>query len=315
MIKVSIVVAAFNVEQYIREAIGSLLAQTLREIEIVIVDDCSTDGTPAILAQLAATDERIKVIRHETNKSAMQVRKTGVAHATGEYVMFLDGDDLLSANACERAYEAIMCEGVDLLQFDTTLFSEDPIGKETEENLLAYLRSVDRKVETDSPAGLLDRETIGGNVNFTVWNKIYRRALLVTVNEQIPDEYLNISEDILFSYLVQYFAKSFSYLPAALHKYRFGTGISTSSEVSDQKLEANAKSAFVYSYLRDWTEQRGHADRCEEVLSWIGKQIRTNVGVNYFFRVDKQQRAAFLKTVLRRSDTLHGDKVLPVLPL
>ena len=112
MSKVSVIIAAYNVEEYIAETINSVVAQTLKDIEIIVVDDCSTDGTFDIITKCAELDDRIKVIRHEVNKSLMQVRQTGLRNSCGDYVIFLDGDDKLAPNACEKAYKAIKSEKV-----------------------------------------------------------------------------------------------------------------------------------------------------------------------------------------------------------
>ena len=125
MSKVSVIVAAYNVEKYIANAMNSLISQTLKDIEIVAVDDCSSDATFEMLQKYAELDERVKVVRHSVNKSSMITRKTGVEHANGEYIMFLDGDDMLTADACEIAYKAITTENVDVLQFNTKIFFQD----------------------------------------------------------------------------------------------------------------------------------------------------------------------------------------------
>ena len=140
MAKVSVIITAFNVEDYIVSAVNSVVSQTLKDVEIVVVDDCSTDKTGALVESLAALDRRIRVIRHAENKSVMIARKTGVDAATGEYILFLDGDDMLAPNACEEAYQTAKNEQVDVLQFDTKLFSDRSEGVDAvlEENVRAY---------------------------------------------------------------------------------------------------------------------------------------------------------------------------------
>jgi len=103
--KISVVIPVHNGEKYLAQSVGSVLEQTLRDIEIICVNDASADRTAEILDQYAMQDSRVKVIHREVCGSALQARKQGVAMAQGEYIMFLDDDDYYAPNACEKAYE------------------------------------------------------------------------------------------------------------------------------------------------------------------------------------------------------------------
>lgn len=98
--KVSVVTTAYNIESYVKKCIDSLLSQTHKDIEIIVVNDCSMDKTMDIVMQY--NDERIKVVNHETNMGAGWARRTGIEHATGDYVITVDGDDWLSEDFIEK---------------------------------------------------------------------------------------------------------------------------------------------------------------------------------------------------------------------
>lgn len=98
--KVSIVTTAYNIEAYIKKCLMSLVGQTYEDIEIIVVNDCSTDKTMDIVGMF--DDERIKVVNHEKNMGAGWARRTGIAAATGEYVITVDGDDWLSEDFIEK---------------------------------------------------------------------------------------------------------------------------------------------------------------------------------------------------------------------
>lgn len=98
---VSIIVAVYNVEPYLRKCLDSLINQTYENIEIICVDDCSTDGCRNILKQYAASDKRIKVICNSCNGGLAVVRNKALKSASGTYLMYCDGDDWLEVNACE----------------------------------------------------------------------------------------------------------------------------------------------------------------------------------------------------------------------
>ncbi|MBR2789141.1 MAG: glycosyltransferase, partial [Eggerthellaceae bacterium] len=102
---VSTIVTVYNLEACVEETLRSVMAQTYSALEIICVDDGSTDGSPAILARLAAEDPRIRVITQE-NAGVGKARNVGLAAATGTFVMILDGDDVFEPVMVERLVEA-----------------------------------------------------------------------------------------------------------------------------------------------------------------------------------------------------------------
>ena len=117
--KVSVIVPVFNTAPYLRQCLDSLIGQTLRDIEIICVDDGSTDESPDILREYGPREPRLKALFHERNRGSLQTRKTGAACSNGDYVMFLDSDDEFFPRACETAYAAIEQRRTDMLQFGT----------------------------------------------------------------------------------------------------------------------------------------------------------------------------------------------------
>lgn len=103
--KISVIITAWNVEDYIRQAIESCVNSDYRDLEIIVVDDCSTDGSLKIIDEFRAKDERVQVIQNEINCGAGMSRSIGVENATGEYVIFLDGDDWLNSDFIKSLVE------------------------------------------------------------------------------------------------------------------------------------------------------------------------------------------------------------------
>lgn len=98
--KVSIIIPCYNVEKYVIDSLDSVVNQTLDEIEILLIDDGSTDHTRTVLESYARKDSRIHVLKQE-NKGPSAARNNGVKHASGEYIMFVDSDDMIVTNAAE----------------------------------------------------------------------------------------------------------------------------------------------------------------------------------------------------------------------
>lgn len=182
MIKVSVIVPVYNVQEYLGKCLSSLTAQTLKDIEIICVDDGSTDDSLAILQHFAAKDKRIKVI-NKKNGGVSSARNAGLEAAKGKYVMFVDGDDWIEPETCEECYDRIVADDADLL-----LFNYVEIRSRNEIYISPDLSNVkaDKFRFSDSPSDFFYIMT--GSAG-----KVYK-------NKEIPrfDTKLNKSEDTAF---------------------------------------------------------------------------------------------------------------------
>lgn len=302
MTKVSVIVAAYNVEEYIEECLHSMINQTLEDVEFIIVDDGSTDKTGEIITKWLDADSRIKLVTHEKNKGLMLARKTGYDIANSEYIMFLDGDDSLNFKACETAYNAIKKSRVDILQFNANVFGDKDVLKENEESIKGvynYLKPLGMRVYAPGKGGLLSSKHSKDKINFSVWNKIYKKTIVEKVSEFIPDEHVILAEDVLFSYFACFFSKTYNCIDKKLYNYRFGNGISTTKELSDSRMQSVAKSCYVYNYLKEWTEKQGCTEICKSRLDILKAQIYNNVGHTLLRQAPKKKRQSFADNVLK----------------
>ena len=119
MIKVSILVAVYNGARFLPVCLDSLCGQTLGDIQIICIDDASTDDTPRILADYAARDPRISVLRLATNQGQAVARNEGLAHANGAFITMVDADDYLAPDALQKAWNALQADP----EADSALFS------------------------------------------------------------------------------------------------------------------------------------------------------------------------------------------------
>ena len=115
MPKVSVIIPVYNVEKYLHQCLDSVANQTLKDIEIICVNDCSKDNSLDILNEYAKKDSRIKIINFEENKGPGVARNAALDIAQGEYIMFLDPDDWYELNACETAYNQIVENNNDIV--------------------------------------------------------------------------------------------------------------------------------------------------------------------------------------------------------
>lgn len=298
MAKISVIIAAYNSEKYIEECLESAAAQTMRDIEIIVVDDASQDATGDIIKQAAEQDERIHYVCHEKNRSVMQARKTGFEHSTGDYILFVDSDDMLAPDACEKAYNAIRSQDTDILGFGVKMFSQD--DERYKKELCSAENTVGGHTEplrTKSPFGLAGEKEFA-RVSRSVWDKIYKREIVQKSNENLPDEYLNMAEDWLFSYFVFYYSHSYGYLPEKLYRYRIGTGISTTAALTRKKIDALAKMYRIYNYLLSWTQANGGIAECTPLLERMRRSWLADLAVNFLHSCAAQDREYFVEKVL-----------------
>lgn len=126
MSKVSVLIAVYNAEKYLSECLDSVCSQTLQDIQIICIDDCSTDSSLEILQQYAAKDKRIDVIHLAENGGIAIARNRGLQIAHGEYIMILDSDDWLAPDSIEKAYSSVTsAEDIDCALFDLAYYHQD----------------------------------------------------------------------------------------------------------------------------------------------------------------------------------------------
>lgn len=122
-IKVSVIIPVYNTENYIKEAVNSIRQQTLRELQIIIIDDGSTDGCLSMVKEMAEEDSRIQ-IHSQTNQGQSVARNKGIALATGKYIYFMDSDDILKKDALEQCYQKSEAMHLDFVFFDADYICE-----------------------------------------------------------------------------------------------------------------------------------------------------------------------------------------------
>ena len=215
--KVSVIVPMYNVEDYLRQALDSLVNQTLKDIEIICVDDCSTDGSVEILNEYAKKDSRIKVHVQKENQGQGVARNIAIEMATGEYIMFLDPDDWFDTRACEIAYNQIEKNKNDVVLFNYSSY------KETEITIIIR-KSQHLKSFQDFQGNsfcLKDVEDLRFRAA-TVWCQIYNREFINRINARFSNT--RTCEDNPFYFNAIANARTVSVIPEVLYYYRLRVG-------------------------------------------------------------------------------------------
>lgn len=164
-VKVSILVAVYNIEKYIEKCIKSIINQDYNNIEIILVNDCSSDSSSEICDKYAKIDNRIRVIHHNKNKRLSEVRNTGLDNATGDYVVFIDGDDWIAPDFVSYMLKVIMETNADMAINLSNFTTRDM--KQINKN----------KIEIWSPEKAT-AELLFPHITIGAWNKIYKREFI-----------------------------------------------------------------------------------------------------------------------------------------
>jgi glycosyltransferase involved in cell wall biosynthesis len=142
---ISIIVPVYNVEPYLRECLNSIVDQTLREIEVICVNDCSTDGSLSILREYERGDSRFRIVDRESNGGLSVARNDGMSRATGKYLLFVDSDDYVDGRLCREVLDCAEANRAELVLYDyATFWSDDRAGRNRERD--SGLRRVDSSV-------------------------------------------------------------------------------------------------------------------------------------------------------------------------
>lgn len=197
---ISVVIPIYNSEKYLNECVDSILNQTVKEIECILVDDGSTDSSPAICDDYAKADSRVRVI-HQKNARIGAARNAGINIATGDYITFIDSDDRLELDAYEVALKYLKDTGADMIQWDVQyFFSENYAANEVNRE-----RATDDFVMVDTPVNTMhhmyDLKTLQDKFNniglctHCVWTKLCKREMFkenvrFPVNKEFEDEFM-----------------------------------------------------------------------------------------------------------------------------
>ena len=213
MPKVSIIVPVFNMEKYLAKCLDSLTSQTLTDIEIVAVNDESTDASPEIITAYAEKDRRIRVV-HRSNGGLSMARNSGLDVATGEYVGFVDSDDWVEREMFERMYEAGHRNSADIVICNYNRIFENAV----ERSRLGI------ETETVDVAALgirryFDKYQFTYKHGDEAWNKIYRREFLEGFGIRFERNREIFSEDKLFNLYCLLHVKKISTLDSSFYNY------------------------------------------------------------------------------------------------
>lgn len=273
--KISVIIPIYNVEEYLRPCLDSVLEQTHKNIEIICVNDCSPDNSDQILTEYARKDSRIILKKHDKNKGLSAARNTGMKISSGEYLYFLDSDDLLAdRKALELLYQTAIEDNADEVIGGILKWNEETGEKfpDWHEN---YLRTEERGKELQELPQLW--------ANVVAWNKLLKKDLLEN-NDIAFNEDLKKNEDNPFSCKVHIHAKKISIVPTTTYTYRHAR---TGSIMSSEK-KSDAFFRCMY---------------CEEIFAFIESEWRFHKFRKMYYPMYSRQLLSSAEIISRFSPT------------
>lgn len=247
-VKVSIIVAAYNVEKFIENCIESIINQTITNFELILVNDGSNDQTGEICNAFSKIDSRIKVL-HQENKGLVNARKSGLHKAIGEYVLYVDGDDYVEPNFCE------------LLLIETIDFDADIV-------IGGYIRNYRGRminVQNILSAGRYEKQNLKiiwekmiytGNffshgISTYSWGKLFKRVLLTPIQLSVPDS-ISIGEDAACVYPYISICKKVVITEASNYHYvqHQSSMLKNSSNISEEINKLSCLFVYILNFFK-----------------------------------------------------------------
>ena len=238
---ISVIVPVYNVKPYVSRCIDSILKQTYTDIEILLIDDGSTDGSGIICEEYSKTDTRVHVI-HIENHGVSYARNIGMENSNGEYIAFIDADDWIESNMFTRLSEALEKADADIAICKEKKVIEKADG--------SYEYNFSKRWQDISQDTLIDKTDLYNKVyieNGVVWNKLFRRAAIKEIRFDVN---LHYGEDFIFLLDVLECTKNAVIVPDELYFYYVNRKGNVVSSIDERSLELISNGIRAYNILK-----------------------------------------------------------------
>ena len=241
MIKISVIIPVYNAEKYLARCLKSVINQTFKDIEIICINDVSSDNSAEILNAYAKIDERIRVINNPQNMGAALSRNAGIDAAKGEYIYFIDADDYIDEKYLAGMFSVIEREKCDIV-FNAAVLSE------SSGNSTPYKHP--SMPEVDFGGRYFDNITTIHDLPCFIWARIYRKSFLDKHNLRLINVHC---DDVVFNTVTNlYCDKTFAYYGEKYHYTVINNGMTGNVETLNRKdLEHMTAYSTIYDYLNE----------------------------------------------------------------
>ena len=304
-IKISIVIPVYNMAEYLDETIGTWTAQKMREIEIIYINDASTDASLEILERWSRKDPRIKIIDLPRNSGPFTARIEGVNHAIGKYIMFADADDTISVGACEELYFLVKKYKVDILHFNTRVINVNHKQGRSIRSIKSFVKPYRGRLEKKD---VLKGCFAEGKYQFSLWNKIYRSKVCKKAFSYMEKEYLCMAEDKLAYFLIAFFAKSYLGLNTkARYNYYYGRGGFGKNKISKERFERFCSGIRAADRAAQFLDSQDLLEQYKNIEYRFRRDVVVNCLWKYIWEVPEAEKYDCFYLMKRYFDTNQKD--------
>lgn len=312
--KFSIIISCFNNSRFLPSCIKTALRNAEnKDVEIICVDDCSTDDTIAVLESYAKIYDSIKIVKHKENKGINEARRSGVLAASGDYVLFVDQDDRLTEGIVDALINKLAEKEVDVLFFDFKFAdSFDLNGCSNENSRVHYYKQIQKGhlLATSKSSAIDAIYTSPPRLGVMVWGRAWKRELLVKGFELIPEGWCVEQEDDCESLMFLALAESVSMIDYVGYEYRWDTGV-TNDDIDERSAIRYLRNAvFVTRFIASFKKHFGLDSQYAPYLQFVENNVQ-----------DKYKKIAkwFLKSASNREELLErrcfGDERIQMLAM
>ncbi len=293
MPKVSVIIPVYNVEKYLAKCLDSVINQTLKDIEIICINDGSTDGSAKILEEYAKKDDRIKVINQE-NGGLSNARNSGLDIASGKYCYFLDSDDWIELNTLEKLVNVINENDVDAVVHEANVIAEDDFCLQVAEDNQEWFKGYSK----NNGIHEIPLE-ISHKIASVAWNKLYKTDLINKYHCRFPEGLINEDEAFLWIYMVH--CRNYYYLDEKLYNYlRRADSIMGTRNNSPKVLDILEIEKIIYNTVKEHKV-------IDDYHKYLTRLYAGNVK-NLFSRMPKKYRSEALRQIKEYYNTTNHDK-------
>lgn len=229
MPQLSVVIPTYNHAGYIDGTVEAVLDQGVADVEVVVTDDCSGDGTCERVRAIAERDPRVRLIVGERNLGTLGNRKRGVLASTGDTIMLLDADDRLAPGSLPRLLQAHRDDPVDIMHFGATVVASTPEAQDAAAGMERFLTPVPRRLEGEEI--LSEQFAHETGFDWSVHHKLFDGDLLRRAYGAAADDFFCLADDIYLCFIADSYARTYRALPdAPWYVYHLGRGYTLGSE-------------------------------------------------------------------------------------